>query len=223
MGAAQGRSTPAAGIEIVYAGLRDRLDALTLPALVVWGGRDRVVSPRYAEPLRDALPDGRLLLLPDAGHVPMCEAAGRGRGGGAGAPAGHVGAGARVTAPATQDVRNRVAAPTRTRRASNRGWVPVRSPRKTFEPALRRMGHRVSSEITGADLGSRFERPAHSMGGLIPCDHAGTQLTERQRFPGGNLQCTYLSPCEVRTRRPAWLLPSALRRFVPPALRGSYL
>ena len=73
MGAAQGRSTPPAGIEIVYAGLRDRLDALTLPALVVWGGRDRVVSPRYAEPLRDALPDGRLLLLPDAGHVPMCE------------------------------------------------------------------------------------------------------------------------------------------------------
>ena len=73
LGAAQGRSTPAAGIEIVYAGLRDRLDALTLPALVVWGGRDRVVSPRYAELLRDALPDGRLLLLPEAGHVPMCE------------------------------------------------------------------------------------------------------------------------------------------------------
>jgi pimeloyl-ACP methyl ester carboxylesterase len=73
MGAAQGRSTPSAGIEIVYAGLRDRLDALTLPALVVWGARDHVVSPRYAEPLRDALPDGRLLLLPDAGHVPMCE------------------------------------------------------------------------------------------------------------------------------------------------------
>ncbi len=64
MGAAQGRATPAAGIEIVYAGLRDRLGALTLPALVVWGARDRVVSPRYAEPLRDALPDGRLLLLP---------------------------------------------------------------------------------------------------------------------------------------------------------------
>jgi pimeloyl-ACP methyl ester carboxylesterase len=74
MGAAQGRSTPAAGIEIVYAGLRDRLDALTLPVLVVWGAHDRVVSPRYAEPLRDALPDGRLLLLPHAGHVPMCEA-----------------------------------------------------------------------------------------------------------------------------------------------------
>ena len=73
LGAAQGRSTPAAGIEIVYAGLRDRLDALTLPALVVWGGKDHVVSPRYAEPLRDALPDGRLLFLRDAGHVPMCE------------------------------------------------------------------------------------------------------------------------------------------------------
>ena len=76
MGAAQGRSTPAAGIEIVYAGLRDRLGALTLPALVIWGERDRVVSSRYAEPLRDGLPDGRLLLLPRAGHVPMSEAPG---------------------------------------------------------------------------------------------------------------------------------------------------
>jgi pimeloyl-ACP methyl ester carboxylesterase len=73
LGAAQGRSTPAAGIEIVYAGLRDRLAALTLPTLVVWGGRDRVVSPHYGELLRDALPDGRLLFLPEAGHVPMCE------------------------------------------------------------------------------------------------------------------------------------------------------
>jgi pimeloyl-ACP methyl ester carboxylesterase len=73
LGAAQGRSTPAAGIEIVYAGLRDRLDTLTLPALVIWGEHDRVVSPRFGEPLRDALPDGRLLLLPESGHVPMCE------------------------------------------------------------------------------------------------------------------------------------------------------
>lgn len=74
MGAAMGRSTPAAGIEIVYAGLRDRIDALTLPALVVWGESDRVVAPRYAAQLRDALPNGRLLLLPGIGHVPMCEA-----------------------------------------------------------------------------------------------------------------------------------------------------
>ncbi len=73
LGAAQGRSTPAAGIEIVYAGLQDRLDELTLPTLVVWGGRDTVVSPRYGELLRDALPDGRLLFLPETGHVPMCE------------------------------------------------------------------------------------------------------------------------------------------------------
>jgi pimeloyl-ACP methyl ester carboxylesterase len=72
-GAAEGRSTPAAGIEIVYAGLRDRIAELKLPALVIWGERDRVVSPRFGEPLRDALPDGRLLVLPGAGHVPMCE------------------------------------------------------------------------------------------------------------------------------------------------------
>jgi pimeloyl-ACP methyl ester carboxylesterase len=72
-GAAEARATPAAGIEIVHAGLRDRLHLLTLPALVVWGGRDRVVAPRYAPLLRDALPDGRLLMLATAGHVPMCE------------------------------------------------------------------------------------------------------------------------------------------------------
>ena len=76
LGASQGRSTPAAGIEIVYAGLKDRLDALTLPVLVVWGGRDHVVSPHYAELLRDALPDARLLFLPEVGHVPMCEVPG---------------------------------------------------------------------------------------------------------------------------------------------------
>jgi pimeloyl-ACP methyl ester carboxylesterase len=73
LGAAQGRSTPAAGIEIVYAGLRDRIALLTLPTLVVWGGRDHVVSPHYGELLREALPDGRLLFLPETGHVPMCE------------------------------------------------------------------------------------------------------------------------------------------------------
>jgi pimeloyl-ACP methyl ester carboxylesterase len=72
-GAAHGRSTPSAGIEIVYAGLRDRIGELNLPALVIWGERDSVVSPRFGEPLCEALPDGRLLLLPRAGHVPMCE------------------------------------------------------------------------------------------------------------------------------------------------------
>ena len=78
-GAAHGRSTPAAGIEIVYAGLRDRLPPLTLPTLVVWGGRDQVVSPALCRAVaRGALPDGRLLMLPEAGHVPMCEHAGRG-------------------------------------------------------------------------------------------------------------------------------------------------
>ena len=87
MGAAEGRSTPAAGIEIVYAGLRDRLASLTLPALVVWGGRDQVVSPRYAEPLarraarRPAPVPARRRARADV------RAAGRGRGSRARAPA----------------------------------------------------------------------------------------------------------------------------------------
>jgi epoxide hydrolase 4 len=45
-----------------------------VPTLVVWGERDHVVAPRYAEMLREALPDGRLLFMTGIGHVPMCEA-----------------------------------------------------------------------------------------------------------------------------------------------------
>lgn len=44
------------------------------PALVVWGGRDRLVSPDRAPRLCAQLPDARFLLLPDAGHVAMIEA-----------------------------------------------------------------------------------------------------------------------------------------------------
>jgi pimeloyl-ACP methyl ester carboxylesterase len=73
-GARRGRSTGPAGIAIVHAGLRDRIHRLTMPVLVVWGERDRVVSPGYARTLAHALPDGRLLLLPATGHLPMVEA-----------------------------------------------------------------------------------------------------------------------------------------------------
>ena len=72
-GARAGRSTPAAGVMIVHAGLRERLHLLTLPALVVWGAQDRVIWPGFAEPLAEALPDARLLVEPDAGHLVFAE------------------------------------------------------------------------------------------------------------------------------------------------------
>lgn len=46
---------------------------VTVPTLVLWGGRDRLVSPKLARRTVAALPNGRLHLLPDVGHVPQME------------------------------------------------------------------------------------------------------------------------------------------------------
>jgi pimeloyl-ACP methyl ester carboxylesterase len=46
---------------------------VTAPTLVVWGDKDRLVSPRLAARTAATLPRGRLLMLPDAGHVPQIE------------------------------------------------------------------------------------------------------------------------------------------------------
>lgn len=43
------------------------------PTLVVWGGRDRLVAPRLAVRTAATLPRGRLLAMPDVGHVPQME------------------------------------------------------------------------------------------------------------------------------------------------------
>ncbi|MGQ0573081.1 MAG: alpha/beta fold hydrolase [Pseudonocardia sp.] len=43
------------------------------PTLVVWGGRDRLVSPRLAPRTAATIPRARLLVLPDAGHVAQIE------------------------------------------------------------------------------------------------------------------------------------------------------
>jgi pimeloyl-ACP methyl ester carboxylesterase len=47
------------------------------PVLLVWGVRDRMVSPRGAQRLVDALPDTRVELIEDCGHCPQIEAADR--------------------------------------------------------------------------------------------------------------------------------------------------
>jgi pimeloyl-ACP methyl ester carboxylesterase len=47
---------------------------LRMPALVVWGSRDRLVDPAMAPRLAGAVPDARLLVLDGVGHVAMLEA-----------------------------------------------------------------------------------------------------------------------------------------------------
>jgi pimeloyl-ACP methyl ester carboxylesterase len=48
---------------------------VTAPTLVVWGDRDRLVSPRLAARTAAAIPGARLLMLPGVGHVAQIEAA----------------------------------------------------------------------------------------------------------------------------------------------------
>jgi pimeloyl-ACP methyl ester carboxylesterase len=46
---------------------------VSAPTLVIWGGRDRLVSPRLAVRTTRTLSRGRLLMLPEVGHVPQIE------------------------------------------------------------------------------------------------------------------------------------------------------
>jgi pimeloyl-ACP methyl ester carboxylesterase len=45
-----------------------------MPSLVIWGERDRLVAPDLAPYVAAAIPDARLLVLPDIGHTAMMEA-----------------------------------------------------------------------------------------------------------------------------------------------------
>jgi 4,5:9,10-diseco-3-hydroxy-5,9,17-trioxoandrosta-1(10),2-diene-4-oate hydrolase len=53
--------------------LLDLLAELTMPALVVWGKRDRVVPLKHAHEAVSRLARGELAVIPDCGHVPHIE------------------------------------------------------------------------------------------------------------------------------------------------------
>jgi pimeloyl-ACP methyl ester carboxylesterase len=50
-----------------------QLDRVTCPVLLVWGERDRMVSPRGVERIMAALPDTDVQLLEGCGHCPQIE------------------------------------------------------------------------------------------------------------------------------------------------------
>jgi pimeloyl-ACP methyl ester carboxylesterase len=54
-------------------GLRQWLHRARMPALVLWGDNDRVVTPDYGEKLCAALPNARFARIAPAGHYPQVE------------------------------------------------------------------------------------------------------------------------------------------------------
>jgi pimeloyl-ACP methyl ester carboxylesterase len=54
-------------------GLRQWLHRVRVPALVVWGANDGIVTPDYGRKLCRSLPDARFEPIPQAGHYPQIE------------------------------------------------------------------------------------------------------------------------------------------------------
>ena len=50
-----------------------RIDALTMPALVLWGAQDALVPIVVGQALATALPNARFEVLPECGHLPTLE------------------------------------------------------------------------------------------------------------------------------------------------------
>ena len=59
--------------ELMEMDLRHAVPRVRVPAIVLVGEHDRVTPPAGAVALADALPEGRLVVVPDAGHIPMLE------------------------------------------------------------------------------------------------------------------------------------------------------
>lgn len=53
--------------------VRDSAHRLTMPTLVVWGDRDRLVPVETVRAVASSLPAGRFEVLADCGHLPMIE------------------------------------------------------------------------------------------------------------------------------------------------------
>jgi pimeloyl-ACP methyl ester carboxylesterase len=53
--------------------IRDRLGDIGCPTLIVWGPKDRLVPVKDAHEFDELIPDSRLKIYDDTGHVPMLE------------------------------------------------------------------------------------------------------------------------------------------------------
>ena len=54
--------------------LLERVGAISVPTLVVWGESDRVVTPEYGRAIARSIPGARFTEIAEAGHLPQLEA-----------------------------------------------------------------------------------------------------------------------------------------------------
>ncbi len=62
------------GPALVDPGLLRRLSRVRIPALLVWGEEDTVVSPDYGRAYAAAFTDARFVAIPGGGHIPSLQA-----------------------------------------------------------------------------------------------------------------------------------------------------
>ena len=62
-----------AGLAMVQKDFSGMLDAVNMPTLLVWGGRDTIAPLRTGKMLQSLLSDARLEIIPEAQHVPMMQ------------------------------------------------------------------------------------------------------------------------------------------------------
>ncbi|RZJ13419.1 MAG: alpha/beta fold hydrolase [Rubrivivax sp.] len=55
------------------AGPVERLPEVKVPTLILWGGKDRLIPPRWGEAFNKSIPGSRLVTFPSLGHVPQEE------------------------------------------------------------------------------------------------------------------------------------------------------
>jgi len=53
--------------------VENRVAGMSVPSLIVWGDKDRVLSVEAAEILHKRMPRSKVIIMPDIGHLPMME------------------------------------------------------------------------------------------------------------------------------------------------------
>jgi pimeloyl-ACP methyl ester carboxylesterase len=54
-------------------GIKERLSAIKVPTLILWGAEDNLIPVTSAKWFAEALPQAKLVIYPNVGHIPMEE------------------------------------------------------------------------------------------------------------------------------------------------------